>query len=478
MADPSESVPPESRLIHDRYWILSTLGAGGMGITYRVWDSEQRIPAVVKEPRAHARSEEESRRRFVQELHAMLALKHEHIVPITDYGDDGETPFVVMRFLPGGSLADYRRHDASGAGQPTPAPVLHCWLPGIAAALDFVHGSGVLHRDVKPDNIFFDAFLKAFLGDFGIAKAAGDSGRLLRGDQLTGEMTAIGTAAYMAPEQFLQGEPVTARSDQYALAVTVYEMLSGHLPFTGDPAQVAVAHVKLPPPPLDPTALGIPASVSAAVCRGLAKNPRDRFASCGDFARAVLADVPPLRLDPDTARFLCPKCGTIIRLARSRAGDAGRCAKCRAVLEIAADLSALWLRDETQRPKRSREHEPVDGGAPRRTGPDREAAWPGSEVVRRRAGAVVEWLASVGTAAVVAAAIAAAFAWSVNEVRWRGSTDVRLDAAEAQALKSATEARLRSQELDRANLRIGELERELENLRRRIRGPKPDDDDP
>lgn len=470
---------PESRLIRDRYWILSKLGAGGMGITYRVWDSEQRVPAVVKEPRSDVRDAEESRRRFVQELHAMLALKHEHIVPITDYGDDGEIPFVVMRFLPGGSLADYKQHDASGAGLPTPAPALHSWLPGIAAALDFVHGSGVLHRDVKPDNIFFDAFLKAYLGDFGIAKAAGDSGRLLRGERLTGAMSTIGTAAYMAPEQFVQGEPTTARTDQYALAVTVYEMLSGRAPFSGDPAQVAVSHVKLPPPSLDPAALGIPATASAAVRRGLAKNPRDRFASCGEFARAVLADVPPLRIDPNTARFLCPKCGTIIRLARSRAGDAGRCVKCRAVLEIAADLSALWLRDETQRPNRSRERVPADERPSRPEPRIHQTTWPDSDAVRGWTTALAEWLASAGTAAVVAAAVAAAFAWSVNEVRWRGSTDERLEAAEARALKSDAEAGLRSRELDRAQLRISELERELEDLRRRRNpGPKPGDDEP
>ena len=131
----------------------------------------------------------------------MMALKHEHIVPITDYGDDDdERPYVVMRFLPGGSLADYRDAGA-GAQRNNSVSMLHCWLPDIAAALDFMHGHSVLHRDVKPANIFFDAFLKAYLGDFGIAKALDDSSGILSGEDLTADNIAVGTAAYMAPEQ-------------------------------------------------------------------------------------------------------------------------------------------------------------------------------------------------------------------------------------------------------------------------------------
>ena len=124
-------------IFRDRYWVLAKLGEGGMGITYRVWDSLQRQPAVIKVPKIGGSPD--IARRFVQELHAMLALKHEHIVPITDYGDE----------------------------------------------LDFMHGHGVLHRDVKPANVFLDATLKPFLGDFGIAKSADDSGRMLRGDDVT-----------------------------------------------------------------------------------------------------------------------------------------------------------------------------------------------------------------------------------------------------------------------------------------------------
>ena len=469
---------PESRLIRDRYWILSELGAGGMGITYRVWDSEQRIPAVVKEPRPGVRDAEDSRRRFVQELHAMLALKHEHIVPITDYGDDGENPFVVMRFLPGGSLADYKQRDAAGTARPTPAPALHCWLPGIAAALDFVHGNGVLHRDVKPANIFFDAFLKAYLGDFGIAKATGQSGRLLRGDQLTGAMSAIGTTAYMAPEQFVAGEPATARADQYSLAVTVYEMLSGHVPFSGEPAQVAVAHVRLPPPPLDAVALGMPASIWAAVRRGLEKSPRDRFADCAAFAKAVLADVPQLKLDPNVARFLCPQCGTIIRLDRSRAGDAGRCLKCRAVVEVAADLSALWLRNEKQRPSRSRAPASTDDRPARPTRQRRASPWTDADVIRSWTTPVLEWLASAGTAAIAAAAAAAAFTWSVNEVRWRARVDQELATARAEAEKANNNAAALQMRLDDALLRGGRFEQDLDEARRQLRRLQESKDEP
>ncbi|NBV26282.1 MAG: hypothetical protein EBR99_03100 [Actinobacteria bacterium] len=115
------------------------------------------------------RQDSEAMQRFAREIDAMRAVPHEAIVPITDHGDDDGCPFVVMRFLPGGSLADYRRRDEAGTAIRNPPGMLHFWLPGVAAALDHIHAKGMLHRDVKPGNIFLDGFLKPYLGDFGIA---------------------------------------------------------------------------------------------------------------------------------------------------------------------------------------------------------------------------------------------------------------------------------------------------------------------
>ena len=102
------------RVLAGRYRLISELGVGGMGVTYRAWDDVNGMPVVVKMPKREAQSNEEALRRFAREIDAMLSLSHEHIVPITDHGDDDGCPYVVMRFLPGGSLADHRRRDDDG----------------------------------------------------------------------------------------------------------------------------------------------------------------------------------------------------------------------------------------------------------------------------------------------------------------------------------------------------------------------------
>lgn len=276
----------------------------------------------------------------------MLALKHPNIVPITDYGDDGDTPFVVMRYLPGGSLADHRMRDTSGSFLPSPPKTLRCWLEGIASALDFIHGRGVLHRDIKPANIFFDASLHALLGDFGLAKAVDGQHDVLRDRGLTAEHHAIGTAEYMAPEHVTRPASLGAHADQYSLGVTVYEIVSGRKPFTGGSGNIFVEHATLPIPQLNRSVLGIPDTLWMALERALAKQPEDRFPDCRAFASAALRDVPPLRIDPSIARFLCPQCASIIRLNASAAGKSGKCPKCRAAMEVAGDLSSMWLSAE------------------------------------------------------------------------------------------------------------------------------------
>jgi serine/threonine-protein kinase len=221
------------RLIEERYRLIAELGAGGMGITYRAWDARARVPVVVKMPNHAARNDAAAMTRFAREIAAMENAPHESIVPITDHGTDEGSPFVVMRFLPGGSLADYRRRDEAGNPLRNPPGMLHFWLPGVAAALDHIHAMGMLHRDVKPGNVFLDGFLRPFLGDFGIAKVVDESGGLAKEHTLTATRMAVGTPEYMAPELFRTRSRLDGRVDQYALAVTVYEMLAGEKPFTG-----------------------------------------------------------------------------------------------------------------------------------------------------------------------------------------------------------------------------------------------------
>ena len=340
--------PPDvsSRLVHGRYRLIAELGVGGMGVTYRAWDTTAGIPVVVKMPRLEVRRDSEAMQRFAREIDAMLAVPHERIVPITDHGDDDGCPFVVMRFLPGGSLADYRRRDEAGNAIRNPPGMLHFWLPGVAAALDHIHSRGMLHRDVKPGNIFLDGFLEPYLGDFGIAKVVDESGGLAKEQTLTATKMAVGTPEYMAPELFKPRSKPDGRVDQYALAVTVYEMLSGEKPFKGDRAHIIVEHSALPVPPLAAKVPGLPQSLCMVVEKGLTKKSEDRFATCSEFAEAVLADLAPLPWEPGTVRLLCPGCKNILKMPKQAAGRTGKCPRCRDALDVAADLGSLWLEAE------------------------------------------------------------------------------------------------------------------------------------
>ena len=339
------------RVIDGRYRLVSRLAQGGMGVTYRAWDLRAGCPVVLKMPRRPVDDVDGTKAaqlasRFVREIEAMRALAHDHIVPIRDAGDDDGLPFVSMRFLPGGSLADHRKKDASGTFEPMPAGALHFWLPAIAEALDFIHSRGVVHRDVKPANIFFDGFWWAFLGDFGIAKVFDTSAGLEKGETLTGTQFAVGTPEYMPPEMLMPKAKLDGRADQYALAVSVYEMLAGVRPFTGESANIVVEHATMPVPPLDRKRLRLPASLTAAVERGLAKKPEERFGSCMKFARAALADVTPQPNIPGVVRLLCPECHRILRAPQSAGGRGGTCPTCKTAVEIAADFSALWRAEE------------------------------------------------------------------------------------------------------------------------------------
>lgn len=339
------------RVIKGRYRLISRIAEGGMGVTYRAWDLRVGAPVVLKmpkRPRGDPDGGELSQvaARFVREIEAMRALPHDHIVPILDSGEDEGLPFVVMRFLPGGSLSNHRKKDTSGAYQSLPAGGLHFWLPTIAEALDFIHSRGVVHRDVKPANILFDGFWNAFLGDFGIAKVVGEEGGLEKGQTLTATHLAIGTPEYMAPELLSPKTSADGRADQYALAISVYEILSGRRPFTGTAAHIVVEHATLPVPPLDRRTLGLPSSLASAVERALSKQPDQRFVSCVEFVRSALADVTPQPNEPGVVRLLCPGCRKVLRVPRHAGGGRGNCPSCRELLEISDDFSALWLKSE------------------------------------------------------------------------------------------------------------------------------------
>lgn len=330
-----------------RYRIISRIGEGGMGVTYRAWDSHAGRPVVLKCPKPEMLGVSGFIDRFDREARMLAELQHANIVPISDLGSHEGLPYFVMPYLPGGSLANRRLRDAEGRAKPMQPSTLHLWLPQVAAALDHVHAAGLIHRDVKPANIFFNSSWRAYLGDFGIAKSIADTGSPAAHEPLTALNVAIGTPEYMAPEMFSWDAKIDGRIDQYALAVVVYELLAGKRPFAseGNVARIAADVKNTPPPLLGDTRRDLPASLQQAVYAALSKNPADRFPDCLAFSRAALADVPPATDEPGVARLLCPtaECNNNLKLPASAAGKKGRCPRCSNQMIIAPDLSALWL---------------------------------------------------------------------------------------------------------------------------------------
>jgi serine/threonine protein kinase/WD40 repeat protein len=281
--------------LDQRYRVVALLGEGGMGYVLRARDGRLGCDVVLKVPRPEMLADAEFRKRFRDEVAALVKLAHPHIVRVTDYGQHEGTPFAVMPFLPGGSLDDRRPRDENKRPKPIAAKSLSEWLTPVADALDFIHSQGYIHRDIKPANILFDAHKHPFISDFGVAKAMAGNQTDRKG--LTGIGMVLGTPEYLAPEVIL-GQPFDGRIDQYALAITIYELLTGDVPFSGPtgPA-VLVKQTTETARPLHELKATVSSALSAAIARGLAKNPAERFATCAAFAQAMLAglNAPPVR---------------------------------------------------------------------------------------------------------------------------------------------------------------------------------------
>jgi len=210
-------------------------------------------------------------------------------VPIYDVGESEGRPFIIMRLLSGGTLRDQT------AKQGFDLAALIKSLEQIGDALASAHARQIIHRDIKPGNILFDENNSAFLSDFGIAKVLDSA------TQLTGS-GFIGTPAYMSPEQFI-GQTIDGRSDQYSLAIVVYESLTGDLPFKGNTAQMMYKHINIEPPEINLPEYPIPAGLNPVLQKALAKDPQDRYARVTDFVTAAKIAV---REDPVAAAAALP----------------------------------------------------------------------------------------------------------------------------------------------------------------------------
>jgi serine/threonine-protein kinase len=258
------------------YRLTSTLGSGGAAHVYMADDLQTGRRVAIKVLREELAASV-SAARFLVEIAIAAQLKHPNIAPVCASGTADGLPYYVMPFLEGQSL----RARLNCAGQLALDEVLRI-SADVSAALDFAHGWRVVHRDIKPENVLLHAG-RAVVLDFGIALAID----AIEHPRRTVPGLAIGTPDYMSPEQ-AQGEThIDGRSDVYSLACVVYEMIWGHPPFTGAPTSVLLRQIAAEPMPLCCRLPGVPHGFSAAVSRGLAKAPADRFASAGAFVAAM-----------------------------------------------------------------------------------------------------------------------------------------------------------------------------------------------
>jgi eukaryotic-like serine/threonine-protein kinase len=288
-------VEPSAGSAFGPYRIVDSLGRGGMASVYRAHDTALDRQVALKVLPAEFLHDPAFAERFRQEARVAAKLEHPHIVPVHAFGIEQEWPWMAMRLVSGGSLAQRVKRG------PLPPREVAALLRDVAAALDYAHARGIVHRDVKPANVLLDDAGRAYLADFGIA-------RMLEGSSVATATGLIqGTPSYMAPEQAM-GARVDRRADVYALGVMAFECLTGRVPYTGTtPVAILMKHVQEPVP--EPTEDEVAPPLAAVLRRCLAKAPGDRWPTAGAFVEALgqaaagptpvgLASLPTLEVAP------------------------------------------------------------------------------------------------------------------------------------------------------------------------------------
>lgn len=287
-----------------QYHIQEKLGEGGMGVVFKAQQSGVNRAVVVKVLLASVKDNPQMLERFKRELDIIAQLEHPHILPVYDFGEHAGNPYIVMRYMGGGSLLDALRTRALNREQ-----LLRAFAQ-IAAALDYAHGRNIIHRDLKPANILLDDRGNAYLADFGLA-------RTLEGDaSLTKTGSILGTPAYMSPEQG-RGEKLDPRSDIYSLAVMAFEALTGQPLFTADTAwKLITKHLTETPRAITSLRPDLPVAIETVFDQALAKDRSERPARAGDFVesvRAALVEHPALAAatspQPSTQAQVAPRTG-------------------------------------------------------------------------------------------------------------------------------------------------------------------------
>ena len=272
------------------YRVLAPIGRGGMAVVYKGYQSSLDRYVAIKVMSHYLADDQTFVERFQREAASIASLRHQNIVQMYDFGLQQDISYMVMEYISGDTLkaqlTALRQTDKKMS-----LPNIAKTITDIAAALDYAHAHGIVHRDVKPANIMLrneerlaeltgSAGFTAVLTDFGVA-------RMLEGVQLTGTGATIGTPDYMSPEQ-AQGKPAGNASDVYALGIVLYEMLAGELPFTADtPIAVLLKHMQATPPSIIMKIPDLPTGLDTILMTALAKNPKDRYTTAGQLATAV-----------------------------------------------------------------------------------------------------------------------------------------------------------------------------------------------
>jgi serine/threonine protein kinase len=287
------------------YQIQGRLGRGGMSTVYRARQITMQRDVAMKVMSAELAEDPQFIARFEREAQVIANLEHPRILPVHDYGHQGEYVYMVMRLIEGESLHDRLLHG------PLALPAAADLLDQIASALDYAHSRGVIHRDLKPNNILLDQFDNIYLMDFGIAKL------MAAAQQLTATGMVMGTPAYMAPEQW-RGEQVDARTDEYALGVILYEMVVGCQPFEASdtPFTLMYKHLNDAPPPPRDRIPDLPAEVERVILKALAKDLSERYQSAGDLAEDFRAAIQEAATDTgDAPAAVPPEASTMLEPA-------------------------------------------------------------------------------------------------------------------------------------------------------------------
>jgi tetratricopeptide (TPR) repeat protein len=261
------------------YTLVEEVGKGGMAAVYRAHQTSVDRDVAIKVILKGIAGDPSAIQRFQREAKLIARLEHPHIVPVYDFDGTHEPPYIVMRYLDGGTLKEVM---AQGL---LPHNEVVALMQQMCSALDYAHRQGIIHRDIKPSNILIDREGNAFVGDLGLARLIGAEGS---GKQITETGAIMGTPDYMSPEQATSSENIDQRTDLYALGIMLFEMLTGTLPFEASSGmQMLMQHIQSPIPSVLTHQPDLPPAIDSVLERVLAKDPTQRYQTTMEFSQAV-----------------------------------------------------------------------------------------------------------------------------------------------------------------------------------------------